>query len=65
MSRSVEFCRCGTPEEWENARQAYQDAYRVVPATIYVSEHGLCLVTSSSWVDWLMGRTDVIPDIDA
>lgn len=62
MSRPiVSFCRCGTKESWEKARKGYTEMNHVVPGEIYVSDDGLCLVTSQEWVDWLTGRTDIPP----
>lgn len=60
----VTFCRCGTEEQWIKNRDRYGSMHHVVPGTIYVSEEGLCLVTSQEWVEWLMGRSEHLPDID-
>lgn len=57
----VTFCRCGTKESWEKAHKNYSGMNHIIPATIYVSDTGLCLVTSQEWVDWLTGRTAEIP----
>lgn len=61
MRPQVSFCRCGTEKEWNMHQRQYSGMNRVVPGTIYVSERGLCLVTSQEWVDWLTGKTDKIP----
>lgn len=58
----VNFCHCGTEEAWQKHREDYHEMNCVIPGTIYVSKNGLCLVTSQEWVDWLMGRTEKIPD---
>lgn len=35
--------------------------YKVVPATVYIKDGGICLITSESWRDWISGKTDIIP----
>ena len=61
MGRFMRFLKCGTKEDWERHREKYPGMYQVVPATIFISENGLCLVTSKEWTDWLLGETDNIP----
>ena len=63
MGRIVTFCRCGTEESWKRHREngEYAGMNLVVPGTVYVSETGICLVTSQEWVDWLTGETEDIP----
>ena len=63
MPRIVASARCGTQKEWEQAREQgrFADYNRVIPATIYVSETGIALVTSSEWRDWLLGVRQYIP----
>lgn len=64
MSRLVTYARCGTEESWEKHKEEYPGSYHVIPASVYVSETGICLVTSKEWVDWLLGKTDKIPNTD-
>ena len=61
MGRNIYFANCGTPEEWEIHKQKYPGMYKVVPATVYIKDGGICLITSESWRDWILGKTDNIP----
>lgn len=61
ISNTIIFGKCGTPEQWEKYKENYPDMYVPIPATIYVSQSGCCLVTSQEWVDWLQRKTDVMP----
>lgn len=61
MGRPIDYARVGTRDSWERNKEKYPGSYHVVPASLYVSETGICLVTSQDWVDWLLGRTDEIP----
>lgn len=60
----VKYVICGTPENWEKIREKYPgaDKYHVVPADVYVSENGFCLLTSKEWNNWLLGVTSELPD---
>lgn len=60
-AKVVSFARCGTMEQWERHKNEYPGVYNVMPATIYVSDAGLCLVTSQEWVDWLTGKREEAP----
>lgn len=63
MGVLITFCHCGTEEMWQKYREndRYAGMNLIVPGTIYVSETGLCLVTSQEWVDWLTGKTECPP----
>ena len=62
MGRPVTFARCGTHEQWEICKSQYTNTYHVMPATVYVGEEGICLITSQEWVDWLTGKIEDIPN---
>lgn len=59
--RMVTFCHCGTQESWNKMKRSYHGMNHIIPATVYVSDNGICLVTSQEWADWLTGKTDEIP----
>ena len=57
----IQFAKCGTPEIWERQKHNY-NVHKVIPATLYICETGICVVTSQEWADWMLGRTDKIPE---
>lgn len=59
----VTFCRCGTQEQWNKCKDSYPGMHHIIPGTIYISNNGICLVTSQEWADWLTGKVTDIPDM--
>ena len=57
----IEFAKCGTEEMWELNKHKY-NVQQVIPATLYICETGICVVTSKEWTDWMLGITDKIPE---
>ena len=56
----IQFANCGTPESWERTKHNF-NVHKVIPATLYICDTGICVITSQEWVNWMVGRASEIP----
>ena len=57
----IQFAKCGTQESWESNKHIY-NVQKVIPATLYICDTGIFVITSQEWVSWMIGITDKMPE---